>query len=386
MLEKDKLNSSAGDGRNALVKHLSPLVYWAQTAYQITLKVDLKDAEFADVDFTPTKLQFLAKGIGARGLNEYAFEITFYGFIDDEESSYRVFDNKIEFNIIKSEKAWWPRLIATPQKPHWLKIDFDRWQTEDDLADEEKPRNVQEDYSQEYERLQKEEMGYIKESSKKVYLIIYNLAQFVGFLYVLCVLAIRYYRDGPSMIPTAYALVGNAMKFIQLLQYLEVLHPMFGYTKGSALIPFMQVTGRNFVLFVMIEFEERMQSKPAVFYVFVIWSLIEIFRYPYYVSQILKMSYGLLTWIRYTIWIPLYPLGILCEGIIILRNIPYFEETKRFSIEMPNKWNISFDMPTFLKIYIILLILPGSFMLMSHMAKTRAKKLNKRQRARKLSD
>lgn len=80
------------------------------------------------------------------------------------------------------------------------------------------------------------------------------------------------------MIPTAYALVGNAMKFIQLLQYLEVLHPMFGYTKGSALIPFMQVTGRNFVLFVMIEFEERMQSKPAVFYVFVIWSLIEIFR------------------------------------------------------------------------------------------------------------
>lgn len=98
------------------------------------------------------------------------------------------------------------------------------------------------------------------------------------------------------------------------------------------------------------------------------------------------MSYGLLTWIRYTIWIPLYPLGILCEGIIILRNIPYFEETKRFSIEMPNKWNISFDMPTFLKIYIILLILPGSFMLMSHMAKTRAKKLNKRQRARKLSD
>ncbi|XP_073821165.1 3-hydroxyacyl-CoA dehydratase 2 [Musca autumnalis] len=384
---KDKLNvSSANDQKEGNRQQLSPLVYWAQTAYQISLKVDVKDAEFADVDFTPTKINFKSKGIGARGLNEYAFEINLYGFIDDEESHYRVFDNKIEFNIVKSKKEWWPRLFATPQKPHWLKIDFDRWQTEDDDLGEEKPRNVQEDYAQEYERLQKEEIGYIKESSKKVYLVIYNLAQFVGFLYVLSVLAVRYYRDGPSMIPTSYALVGNAMKFIQLLQYLEVLHPIFGYTKGSPWIPFMQVTGRNFVLFVMIEFEERMQSKPAVFYVFVIWSLIEVFRYPYYISQILKMQYGLLTWIRYTIWIPLYPLGILCEGIIILRNIPYFEETKRFSLEMPNKWNMSFDMPTFLKIYIILLILPGSFMLMSHMAKTRAKKLNKRQRARKLSD
>lgn len=68
------------------------------------------------------------------------------------------------------------------------------------------------------------------------------------------------------------------MKFIQLLQYLEVLHPLFGYTRGSAFVPYMQVTGRNFVLFFMIEWEERMQTKPVVCYVFVIWSLVEVFR------------------------------------------------------------------------------------------------------------
>lgn len=68
-------------------------------------------------------------------------------------------------------------------------------------------------------------------------------------------------------------------------------------------------------------------------------------------------------------------MGILCEGIIILRNIPYFEETKRLSLEMPNRWNMVFDMPTFLKVYLMLLILPGTYMVMTHMAKTRAKKL-----------
>ncbi|XP_013115360.2 very-long-chain (3R)-3-hydroxyacyl-CoA dehydratase [Stomoxys calcitrans] len=374
------------NARRKYLQQLSPFVYWAQTARHINLKVDLKDAQWTDLKFTPTNLEFKSKGVGARGLNEYEFDIKFYGLIDDEQCSYKVFDNKIECLIVKSESGWWTRLIATPQKPHWLKIDFDRWQTEDDLEDEERPRNVQEDYSREYHRLQKEEMGYIKESSKNVYMVIYNLAQFVGFLYVLSVLSVLYYRDGATMIPQTYALVGNAMKFLQLLQYLEVLHPIFGYTKGSPVVPFMQVSGRNFVLFFMIEFEERMQTKPVIFYVFVIWSLVEVIRYPYYISQILKMESGFLTWLRYTVWIPLYPLGILCEGIIILRNIPYFEETKRFSIEMPNKWNISFDMPTFLKIYLILLILPGSFFLMSHMAGTRAKKLNSRRRSRKSSE
>lgn len=78
--------------------------------------------------------------------------------------------------------------------------------------------------------------------------------------------------------PKTYETVGNAMKFCQLLQYLEVLHPLFGYTKGGALIPFFQVTGRNFVLFIMIEMEERMQTKPVIFYVFIVWSLVEIIR------------------------------------------------------------------------------------------------------------
>lgn len=73
--------------------------------------------------------------------------------------------NQIELTIKKCEKGWWPRLVATPQKPHWLKVDFDRWLTEDDVLEDEKPRNVIEDYSKEYDRLQKEEIGYIKGST-----------------------------------------------------------------------------------------------------------------------------------------------------------------------------------------------------------------------------
>ncbi|SPP85801.1 very-long-chain (3R)-3-hydroxyacyl-CoA dehydratase 3 [Drosophila guanche] len=358
---------------------LSPLVYWSQTKQTLQLKVDLKDAKGAIADFSPVSVSFSANGHGARGVNAYKFDLHFYSLIDDEQATFVVSDNKIELLIRKLEPAWWPRLVATPQKPHWLKVDFDRWRTEDDMEQEkdEAPRDVRQDYEKEYNDLQRQELGYVKEKTKKVYLMFYNLAMFVGYLYVVSVMGVLYYRDGYNSITKAYSHVGNAFKFVQLLQYLEVMHPLFGYTKGSPLVPFFQVSGRNFILFLMIEWEPRMHAKPVVFYVFLIWSLVELIRYPFYLSQLLGREVGLLTWLRYTIWIPLYPMGIVCEGIIVLRNIPYIEETKRFTVEMPNKLNITFDMVLFLKLYLLLLILPGTYLVMSHMSKLRAKKLGR---------
>lgn len=54
------------------------------------------------------------------------------------------------------------RLVATPQKPHWLRVDFDRWRTEDDGELNDPPRDVREDYVEEYHNLQKQEIGYVR--------------------------------------------------------------------------------------------------------------------------------------------------------------------------------------------------------------------------------
>jgi hypothetical protein len=40
--------------------------------------------------------------------------------------------------------------------------------------------------------------------------------------------------------------------------------------------------------------------------------------------------------------VPLYPIGFICEGVIALRNIPYFEETEQFSILLPNRYGTNF--------------------------------------------
>ena len=71
--------------------------------------------------------------------------------------------------------------------------------------------------------------------------------------------------------------------------------------------------------------------------------------------------------IRYTLWVPLYPLGFICEGVIALRDIPYFEETEKFSIQLPNKWNFAFYFPNVIRFYLLFGFFPMLYTQMWHM-------------------
>ncbi|XP_044262033.1 very-long-chain (3R)-3-hydroxyacyl-CoA dehydratase [Tribolium madens] len=351
---------------------LSPFVFWAQNEKTVFLKVDLKDVKDPNITLERRKLQFWSKGVGARGLNDYAFEIDFYSNIDSEKSVHKITDNRVDFTVIKSEKGWWPRLMSQTQKPIWLKIDHDRFQSEDM---EEEVADVMQDYPSLYDKLQREEFGYKKEDFKKVYLTLYNLFMYVGFMYVVCVLSVRYIKEGSDSFPGTYAAAGSAMCFLQLIQILEVMHPLFGYVKGGAFVPALQVGGRFFVLILMLEFEPRLQTMPVVFYLFMTWSAIEIIRYPYYMSQLLKKENGLLTWLRYTAWIVLYPIGFICEGVIIFRNLIFMEQDNTWSVTISTPFEFTFKFATVLRLYLLIGMIPGMYTLMSHMYKQRKLKI-----------
>lgn len=92
--------------------------------------------------------------------------------------------------------------------------------------------------------------------------------------------------------------------------------------------------------------------------------------------QLFNRDNALLTWLRYTLWIPLYPLGFICEGVLILRGLMYFEETGRFTVSMPNSWNFTFHYPTFLRIYLLLFCIPILYFFVRQMSQARQKKLN----------
>lgn len=356
-------------------RHLSPFVYWAQTDTAVTLRVELRNVQTPDVDLQEQTLSFSAVANGAQGENKYGFNLKLLKPIDTEKSKYRILDRNVEFNLMKSEIEFWPRLLEDTKKPAWLKIDFDKWTHEEDLSDE--ARDIMEDYPDLYNRVQAEEMGWPtkRESMKKVYLFLYNLWQFIGFIYIVVVMGTRYLRDGPASMEGTHLNVGWMMRLCFITQFLEIFHPMVGYTKGSVFEAIVQVGGRGIIFFCLIEGEERMQTKPVIFYLYLVWSLIELVRYPYYMLRVYDVEISFLTWLRYTIWIPLYPLGFICEGVVVLRDIPYFEETKKFSVALPNKWNFSFYFPNLLRCYLLFFLFPVMYKMMTHMYHQRVRKL-----------
>ncbi|KAK4295498.1 hypothetical protein Pmani_031936 [Petrolisthes manimaculis] len=357
---------------------LSPFVYWAQTDTTITLRIELRNVQSPYVDLQEQSLSFSAVGHGAQGEKKYGFNLRLLRLIDTESSKYRVLDRNVEFSLTKMDVEFWPRLLEDSKKPAWLKIDFDKWTNEDEHSDDpDEGRDIIEDFPGLYERMQAEELGWPskRESMKKVYLFLYNLWQFVGFLYVVCVMATRYLKDGPDSMAGTYAAVGWMMRLCLLTQGLEVLHPLVGYTKGSVAEGIVQVGGRAIIFFCLIEGEERMQTKPVIFYLFLVWSFIELVRYPYYMLRVYDVDVGFITWLRYTIWIPLYPFGFILEGVVILRDIPYFDETKKFSVSLPNSWNFAFHFPTLLRCYLLFFFFPAMYKMMTHMYYQRIRKI-----------
>ncbi|XP_068203488.1 very-long-chain (3R)-3-hydroxyacyl-CoA dehydratase [Palaemon carinicauda] len=356
-------------------KHLSPFVYWAQTDSTITLRIELRNVQSPNVDLQTETLSFNAVGNGAQGERNYGLNLRFFKSIDTDASRYRVLDRNVEFSLKKDNAEFWPRLLDDAKKPAWLKIDFDKWTHEEDFSDE--AHDIMEDHPGLYEKIKAEELGWPtrRESVKNIYLFLYNLWQFVGFIYIVSVLTMRYMKDGPDSMEGTYGAVGWMVKMCFTTQFLEILHPMVGYTKGSVFEPIVQVCGRGIIFFCLIEGEERMQPKPVIFYLFLIWSLIEIVRYPYYMLRVYDINIGFLTWLRYTIWIPLYPLGFICEGIVILRDIPYFEETGKYSVALPNWYNFSFHFPTLLRCYLLFFFFPAMYKMMNHMYHLRIKKI-----------
>jgi len=213
------------------------------------------------------------------------------------------------------------------------------------------------------------------ESWKKLYLFFYNLSMFLGFAYALAVMSGSFLAN-PDVFPTeCWSTVGSFFKVMHVLMYLEVVNPLFGLTKGSVPTAMIQVSGRNLFLWVLIGNEERMQTQPFVFYLFMTYSSIEVFRYPYYILSIYDKSQAVLTWLRYSLWIPLYPVGFICEGVIAYKSIVYLEESQRFTILLPNNWNIAFHLPNIIRFYLLFGFFPMLYNQMCHMYNLRCKKL-----------
>lgn len=210
-------------------------------------------------------------------------------------------------------------------------------------------------------------------NNKKTYLFLYNLTMFVMFLMVNLILLIKGLAgplDDDSVRGAAFI-----VKILTYTQLLETIHPILGLVPGGPFMPFFQVIGRLFVNFFLADPTIRIDSAPYAHYLFIVWSSIEIFRYSYYALRVFNVEIYAITWCRYTLFIPLYPMGGFSEAQIVLATAKLYEKTGAYSISLPNASNFSFNLPVFLRVYAIFLLAPSIMYLMRYMWSQRCKQL-----------
>lgn len=200
-----------------------------------------------------------------------------------------------------------------------------------------------------------------------LYLLSYNTFQFIGFGYIFFNILVTFLKNGVSSFNSTFQNIGSIFIFFQALQFVETLHPILRMTKGHPLPSLIQVGMRNLILNNIIASNPSFHSNHLVTYLFFVWSLIELFRYPYYCTNLLNLKIKWLTFIRYTIWISLYPLGITLEAFICYSNLNFLETSQKYSFLLPNPANISFYPPYLIKFYLYFLIWIGTYFLLSYM-------------------
>uniref|UniRef100_A0A8C7U1B2 Very-long-chain (3R)-3-hydroxyacyl-CoA dehydratase n=1 Tax=Oncorhynchus mykiss TaxID=8022 RepID=A0A8C7U1B2_ONCMY len=383
---------------------LTPHVYWAQRHADIYLRVELSDAKDLEIcvqnntlqfkgwwfvlrwnrkkentsslyrvhGIKPTFLCWTAQGHGAKGDHDYEFSLDFLEPVKPEVS-HRSTQRLVNVTVRKQEQRWWDRLTLQERKPLFLAPDFDRWLDESDAE--------MELQAKEEEKINKvsieSRIPYL--GLKKGYLFMYNLVQFLGFSWIFVNMTVRLFILGQDSFYDTFHTIADMMYFCQMMAVAEVMNPLVGLVKTGVFPAMIQVVGRNVILFVIFGSLEEMQNKAVVFFVFYLWSTIEIFRYPFYMLACIDTDWKLLTWLRYSIWMPLYPLGVLAEAIAVIQSLPIFDETRLYSIPLPTVLGSSFSFSFTLKIYLALMFL-GLFINFRHLFRQRRRRMRSRKR------
>ncbi|XP_030832614.1 very-long-chain (3R)-3-hydroxyacyl-CoA dehydratase 3 [Strongylocentrotus purpuratus] len=357
-----------------------PLVYWAQTEKTISLKVDLNDVSSPEVELKSKTLTFKGYGLGASGIHQYEFSLDFHDEVDPDASAFRVLDRQVDFNISKkSVLSFWPRLTSG-ERPRWLRIDFDRWRSGESDEEEDEDAKKKREQEEHFKELEEQLMGAEKQAYqdiKNVYLFMYNLIQWIIFTMVFVYCLGKFILHGKEDLPAAYDWAIIPLGIAQVFACLEVIHAMTGLVKSGTMTVFMQVFGRNFVLFVVIMNNPELKEEGMTLYLFMVWSAVEVVRYPFYMLSCIDYESEVVTWLRYTVWIPLYPLGFLSEIMVVCLAIPFYKETDMFSVHLPNRANIAFSFVYYMYLHIIIIV-SSAPTLLSHMWRLRKKKYGKR--------
>ncbi|EAN78453.1 protein tyrosine phosphatase, putative [Trypanosoma brucei brucei TREU927] len=208
----------------------------------------------------------------------------------------------------------------------------------------------------------------------KVYLLAYNGVLLAGWSTIL--MKIVQHLSTGGRFADVYSLIAPLLVVSQSAAVLEVLHALFGLVRSPVGTTLLQVLSRLLVLYGALEIgPTAARMSPFATQMIVAWSLAEVIRYTFYASNLAGVKLKPVTWLRYSAFTVLYPMGITGEIACFISALPYIREKKPWTVELPNRLNFSFSW-----YYTVLLLLAvvypaGSYVMYTYMLQQRRKAL-----------
>ena len=189
-----------------------------------------------------------------------------------------------------------------------------------------------------------------------------------------------------------YENVAPILLWAQTAAGMEIVHAFFGFVRSSTTLTFYQVGSRFLILWgvlwglpgsrkanvklfgeALLWFELNCQSLCLC------WGCTEVVRYSYYFCKTVGVKPPKpLEWLRYTLFIVLYPLGVASEVTVAFEGLaPLARKGKLDFLKMPNAMNVSLHGWTLMACALgVWLMALG--VLYTHMFKLRKKVLRKK--------
>ncbi|EOA83495.1 hypothetical protein ACJQWK_00257 [Exserohilum turcicum] len=197
-------------------------------------------------------------------------------------------------------------------------------------------------------------------SLRQVYLTGYNII-FALLWASIFIKAVAHLRAGSSK-ADIFSATESAARWVQTASLVEVLHAAFGIIKSPVSTTALQVVTRVIqVWMVWFCFPGSTASSSAYVALVLAWSVADGIRYLYLALNMHGKAPALLVWLRYSMFYPLYPIGIGAEWWLLYRAI---EPGARISWVIP---------PVFY--FCLMLYVPGSYTMYTYMIKQRRKTL-----------
>ena len=152
-------------------------------------------------------------------------------------------------------------------------------------------------------------------------------------------------------VPPTHALSWSVLAPVQSLAALEVVHVLLRLVRSPLPTTLMQVSSRLILVWAIVARFSTTHASPIYTTMVLAWSLTEVPRYTYYALGLLRLQPpAWLTWLRYSTFYVLYPLGAGSEALLALSTIS----------EWQNGRYANWSLEDWLKAAMVLIWIPGT--------------------------